>query len=171
MIEKILHEYKERGEKDNFTYSIFRILTDLLLNKYDEEYLSDYKKIAKLQKKIANVKELIDKSESSLIDINDLDYEICQVMWNIEVFQQISSIYDIIHKLSDITPNSIQIASNRSCGVFFLNDTTNTLNELIKITEKLRVLKEEIDYILKIKKDYPDFSERIGLRILTDNIN
>ncbi len=171
IIKKIPDEYKGRGEKDNTDHSIFRILIDLLLNNSNEKYLSDYKKITKLQKKIAVVKNSIETSEPSLVNISDLDFEIQQVNWNIEVFQQIDEINIITCELSEIIPNNIQINSDESCGVFFETDTLNALSELTKTIEKLRDLKDEIDFILSIKKEYSDFSEKINLKISIENIN
>jgi len=168
--EKTLYEYKEREEKDTSVYSIFRILIDLLNNNNDE-YLSDYQKIKKLQKEIVTEKELIETSESSLVDINDLEYEIQQVIWNIEVFKQINNINSIAHKLSDIIPSDIKIDNDENCNVFFTNDINKSLGKLIKTIEKLRSLKDDIDFILDIKEKYPDFAEKINLDISTKNIN
>lgn len=168
--EKIPNEYKEREEKDTSLYSIFRILIDLLDNDNDE-YLSDYQKIKKLQKKIVTEKELIETSESSLVDINDLEYEIQQVSWNIEVFKQINNINSIVHKLSGIISSNIKIGSDENCGIFFTNDIEKSLSKLIKTIEKLRSLKDDIDFILDIKEKYPDFAEKINLDVSTKSIN
>ena len=168
--EKIPNEYKEIEEKDTSIYSIFRILIDLLNNDNDE-YSSDYQKIKKLQKKIVTEKELIETSESSLVDINDLEYEIQQVIWNIEVFKQINNINSIIHKLSNIIPSDIKIDNDENCGIFFTNDIKKSLSKLIKTIEKLRSLKDNIDFILDIKEKYSDFAEKINLDISTKSIN
>ncbi len=168
--EKIPNKYKETEEKDTSVYSIFRILIDLLNNDNDE-YLSDYQKIEKLQKKIVTEKELISHSKLSLVDIDDLEYEIQQVGWNIEVFKQINNINRVIYKLSDIIPNDIKTYSDEKCGIFFGNDIRNSLSKFIKTIEKLRMLKDDIDFILNIKEKHPDFAEKINLSILTKNIN
>jgi len=168
--EKIPNEYKEREEKDASVYSIFGILIDLLNNDNDE-YLSDCKKIKKLQKKIVTEKELIETSESPLVDINDLEYEIQQVIWNMEVFKQINNVNSIIHKLSDIIPSDIKIDNDENCGIFFTNDIKKSLSKFIKTIEKLRLLKDDVDFILGTKEKYPDFAEKINLDISTKSIN
>jgi len=168
--EKTPNEYKEREEKDTSVYSIFRILIDLLNNNNDE-YLSDYQKIKKLQKEIVTEKELIETLELSFADINDLEYEIQQVIWNIEVFKQINNINSIVHKLSDIIPSDIKIDNDGNCDIFFTNDIKKSLGKLIKTIEKLRSLKDDIDFILDIKEKYPDFAEKINLDISTKSIN
>ena len=168
--EKIPNEYKKREEKDTSVYSIFRILIDLF-NNNNNEYSSDYQKIKKLQKKIVTEKELIETSESSLVDINDLEYEIQKVIWNIEVFKQINNINSIVHKLSDVISIDIKIDNDENCGIFFTNDIKKSLSKLIKTIEKLRSLKEDIDFILDIKEKYPDFAEKINLDISTKSIN
>ena len=157
----------ESKEKEDSIYPIFRVLIDLLGNNNDE-YLSDYKKIKKLQEKIVIEKESI---ESTLADISDLEYEIQQVSWNIEVFRQINNIDYIVNKLSDIIPNNIKINSDKNCSVFFSNNISKSLNKFTKIVEKIRILKSEVDFILSIKEKYPDFSEKINLNISTKNIN
>ena len=162
--EKIPNEYKE---KEDFIYSIFRILIDLLSNNNDE-YLSNYKVIKKLQKKLVTEKESI---ESTIAGISNLEYEIQQVGWNIEVFKQINNIDHIVNKLSDIIPDDIKIDSDENCSVFFSNDIRKSLNKLIKTVEKIRTLKSEIDFILDVKEKYSDFSEKISLNISTKNIN
>ena len=162
--EKIPNEYKE---KEDSMYSIFRILIDLLNNNSDE-YLSDYKAIKKLQKKLVTEKESI---ESTISDIGDLEYEIQQVSWNIEVFKQINNINHIVNELSDIIPDDIKIDSDENYSVFFSNDKSKSLSKLIKIVEKIRTLKNEIDFILSIKEKYPEFSEKIKLNMSAENIN
>jgi len=164
IFEKIPNEDKEK--KDS-VYTIFRILIDLLGNNNDE-YLSDYNKIKKLQKKILTKKESI---ESTLTDISNLEYEIQQVGWNIEVFKQINNIDYIVNKLSGIIPNNIKINSDENCSVFFSNDISKSLNKLIKIVEEIRTLKSEVDFILSIKEKYPDFAEKINLKISTESVN
>lgn len=168
--ENIPNEYKEREEKDTSVYSIVKILIDLLDNNNDK-YLADYQRIKKLQKKVVTEKESIEAAEPLLAEINDLEYEIKQVGWNIEVFKQINNINRVVHKLSDIIPCDIKINSNENCSVFFENDIKKALSKLIKTIEKLRELKDDIDFILNIKENYPDFSERINLNISTRNIN
>ncbi|MCK4592217.1 hypothetical protein KAT63_02115 [Candidatus Parcubacteria bacterium] len=168
---KIPNDYRERGQNDNSIHSIFKILLDLLLNSNNEEHLSDYKRIQELQRKLVTIKEEIETIESSLMSINDLEYEIRQVNWNIDVFQRINNINVIIRGLSDIIPNNVELDSDESCGVFFTTDIIDNLDNLIKTIEKLRDLKNEIDFILSIKKKYSDFSKRIKLEISTENIN
>jgi len=168
--EKIPNEYKEGEEKDTSVYSIVKILIDLLDNNNDK-YLDDYQSIKKLQKKIITEKELVEATEPSLVEINDLEYEIQQVGWNIEVFKQIDNINRIVNELSGIIPNDIKINSDENCSVFFENDIKKSLSKLIKTIEKLRVLKDDIDFILNIKKNCPDFSEKINLNISNKNIN
>lgn len=165
--EKIPNEYKE---KEDSMYSIFRVLIDLLGND-NNEYLSNYQKIKKLQKNIVTEKELIETLESSLVDVSDLEHEIQQVSWNIEVFKQINNIDCVVNKLSDIIPGDIRIDNNENCSVFFSDDISKSLNKLIKIVEKMRTLKSEVDFILNIKENHPDFSEKINLNISTKNIN
>lgn len=168
--ENIPSEYKEREEKDTSLYSIVKILIDLLDNNNDK-YLDDYQRIKKLQKKVVTEKESIEATEPLLVEINDLEYEIKQVGWNIEVFTQINNINRVVHKLSDIIPDDIKINSDENCSVFFENDIKKSLSKLIQTIEKLRALKDDIDFILNIKENYPDFSERINLNISTRNIN
>ena len=169
--EKIPNDYKEGESEDNSVHSIFKILLDLLLNNDNKEYLSDYRKIQKLQKELAIIKEEIETIESSFININDLDYEIQQVNWNINIFQQIDDIDVIVRKLFDVIPNNVKLGSDESCGMFLQPTLIDNLNNLIITTEKLRNLKNEVDFILSIKKRYPDFSKRIKLEISTENIN
>ena len=168
--ENISNEYRERKEKDTSVYSIIKILIDLLDNNNDE-YLAGYQKIKKLQKKIVTEKEFIEATESSFVEINDLEYEIQQVSWNIEVFKQISNINPIVRKLLDMIPNDIKISSDENCSVFFEDNIKKSLSKLIKTIEELRALKDDIDFILNIKEKYPDFSEKIKLNISNKNIN
>lgn len=165
--EKIPNEHKE---KENSVYSIFRILIDLLNNNNDE-HLSGYKTINKLQKKIATEKESIEALESSFVDINNLEYEIHQVDWNIEVFRQIKNIDHIVNKLTNTIPNNLKMDSDKKCAIFFSDDIRKSLNKFIKTVEKLRSVKDDIDFILKIKEKYPNLSEKINLNISTSNIN
>jgi len=165
--EKIPNEYKE---KEDSVYSIFRILIDLLDNN-NNEYLSDYKTIKKLQKKIVAEKESIERSESSLVNINNLEYEIQQVSWNIEVFKQINNIDHIVNKLTNIIPNDLKIDGDEDCAVFFSSDIRKSLDKFIKTIEELRSVKNDVDFILSIKEKYPDFAERIKLNISPENIN
>ncbi len=162
--EKIPNEYTT---EESSIYSIFRILIDLL-NNNNNEYLSDYKAIKKLQKKLVTEKELI---ESTISDIGDLEYEIQQVSWNIEVFKQINNIDHVVNELYHIIPDDIKIDSNENCSVFFSNDISKSLNNLIKIIEKIKTFKSDVDYILDIKEKYPEFSEKIKLNISAENIN
>ena len=168
---KIPNDYREREGGNNSVHSIFKILLDLLLSSDNKEHFSDYRKIQELQRKLVTIKEEVETTEPSLISIDNLEYEIRQVNWNINVFQQIDNINIVNRELFNIIPNNLELDSNESCGIFFTTDIVDDLDNLTKTIEKLRDLKDEIDFILSIKKGCPDFSKRIKLEISTENIN
>lgn len=165
---KISSEHKEQN---SFACPIFRILIDLLRNNNNDEYLSCYQEIKNLQNKILEKQALIEKSEPALVGITDLEYEIQQVSWNIEVFKKTNNIDRIIHRLSGIIPDDIKIDKNENHGVFFGNNIKKSLNKLIKTVEELRALTDDIDFILRMKENYPNFAKKIKLNISTENVN
>ena len=170
ILDKISNEFEEDGDKGGSAHSIIRILTDLLGNN-NEEYFSDYKEIKRLQKKILTERSFIESSEPSLTNIKDLEYEIQQVGWNLEVFQLIDNINTIIQELSDVIPSDVQIDDDENCEVFFADSTRQSLDNLIKTVDKLRILKDDIDFILSIKEEYTSFSEKIKLEVSNEKIN
>jgi very-short-patch-repair endonuclease len=162
--EKTPNKYKEN---EGCLYTIFIILIDLLENNNDE-YLSDYSEIKQLQNKIVVKKQSI---EALFANITNLEYEIQQVSWNIEVFKQINNIDHIVHELSNMIPDNLKIGSNDNCSIFFSSNINNSLNNFIELINEFRSLKDDIDFILEIKEKHPNFSKKINLNILSTNIN
>jgi very-short-patch-repair endonuclease len=161
---KIPDKYRE---KNDFDYFIWRLLIDLLSND-NEKYLADCREIQKIQKKITEERKSI---YSIFKDIDNLDYEIQQVNLNIKVFEQIHKIKEIINKLEEIIPNKIKIKDNIKCKEFFSNDITKSLNKVVVTINEIRDFREDVNFIIKIKEKYPDFCERIKLKISNNQIN
>jgi len=169
---KILSESEKKKDGDVFVNFVFNILIDLL-NKNNEECLSIYKEVKKLQEKNVIKKEFLETFQSSFKNIDNLEYEIQKVSWNIKVFEQIKNIKDVIYSLSGIIPEEIKIDSRKEkCSIFFNNkEVKKFLTQYIEKIENLRDFKKDIDFLLGIKENYPNFSERIDLNISIKNIN
>jgi superfamily I DNA and/or RNA helicase len=161
--------YKSKNIKVESLSLVFKVVIDLLSHKNNKNH-NELKQVSSILRQIINENTLIENSISSTINLNDLDYEISMVNWNIEIFKQVDNINRILKIISQYIPIDI-LTTKQNCEGYFKNEFFKTLDQYTNDIGKLINIKEDIDYVLGVKLQYSGFADRISLKISKEAIN
>ncbi|MBT4849866.1 hypothetical protein HON36_03370 [Candidatus Parcubacteria bacterium] len=166
---KISENYLTNIESGQLAFKL--LINYLTYLEQEKDCLKTYSDIQKQQELLLKINNKLEELEPSLIGEINIIEEIDKITWNIDIFEEIDKINSITQRLSGIIPKEFLFIKNTKCNDYFDVKRISSVKKYITDVEKLIKYEQDIDFIVDIKNNYKDFTERIKLNIDINKVN